>query len=96
MTLMIHCQRCGQIHLIGDACRSEALFNKNEEKNRKILGFNINNIVKINCKFCYFNSESYLSEVDNAIYCGIGLKLNSKECRKKFKLLPLYEGYKIE
>ena len=41
---MIHCQRCGQIHLIGDACRSDALFNKNESNNmrqRKILGFRL-------------------------------------------------------
>lgn len=38
MTLLINCQRCGQMHLIGYPCRPEALFNENERKHR-LCGF---------------------------------------------------------
>jgi len=56
MTLMIHCQRCGQVHLIGEPCQPHNLFNKdmqnaelNKTQKKKIKAFK--NIFKIVDKF---------------------------------------------
>jgi len=94
MTFMICCQRCGQIHLIGDACQPCALFNKNENENkeqRKILGFG-------------FKDKKYkVSLTRNDTYSNIGeyglfneieiLAKNIEEVKTKFKELCRKDSY---